>query len=146
MTDMQSELVAFYADCEQRLAVCEAAGDGPWEVWPTHWMGGSDSRKYDGKNTIWIDSPQGEIMMIRPDAGRVTNDTYAKAKSVAASRNQRPGEIRALVKLAKALEAMAYDPQYSMRHLCENDGMGCLACENAEAALREILADWRAGQ
>lgn len=52
------------------------------QVWPTHWAGGNDSAKYDGHNTIWIDSNVGEIARIRPDNGRVTPEVYARANKL----------------------------------------------------------------
>lgn len=59
---------------------------GPWQVWPTHWAGGNDSHQYHGHNTIWIDSPNGEVAMVRPDAnGKVTHATYANASLIAAA-------------------------------------------------------------
>jgi len=59
---------------------------GPWQVWPTHWAGGNASHQYHGHNTIWIDSPNGEVAMVRPDVGgQVTAATYANARLIAAA-------------------------------------------------------------
>jgi len=58
---------------------------GPWQVWPTHWAGGSDAAKFDGVNTIWIDSPRGELARLKPNGRKVDELVYADAHLIAAA-------------------------------------------------------------
>ncbi len=57
---------------------------GPLNHWPTHWAGGSDSRKIDGHNTVWLDSVRGELARIVPNGSRVDELTMADARLLAA--------------------------------------------------------------
>lgn len=72
-------------------------------VWPTRWAGGSESVKYDGHKTIWLDSDRGEVARIRPEAGRVTEQVYARANALASSFTSLP---QALEMLERALERL----------------------------------------
>jgi hypothetical protein len=58
---------------------------GPWYVWPTHWDGGSNSVAWAGQNTVWIDSPRGELAMIKPNGRRIDDLVYADARLIAAA-------------------------------------------------------------
>ncbi len=59
---------------------------GPWNLWPTHWAGGSNSVQCDGHNTVWIDSPKGRICNMRPGInGKITEQVFADARLIAKS-------------------------------------------------------------
>lgn len=58
---------------------------GPWQVWPTHWAGGSNSVNIKGINTVWIDSPRGELAYIKPNGQRIDELVYADARLIAAA-------------------------------------------------------------
>ncbi len=97
---------------------------GRVQVWPTHWMGGSNSYKIDGHNTIWVDSLNagGEICRMVPKGahGHVTNETYANAAliveafNVADETGQTPAQLleiaRTLLKVVKAQHEGAHNP------------------------------------
>jgi hypothetical protein len=59
---------------------------GPWKFWPTHWAGGSDSHKIDGKNTIWIETEKGdEIARVVPERIYTNPTVMANARLIAAA-------------------------------------------------------------
>jgi len=135
MTDLQSELAAFYRDCGQRLAVCEAATAGPWNTQTCSWR---VQTNYEGVGKYVAD------MSTHTSCERDADATF-----IAASRNQRPGEIRALVGSVRRWERMAEYLKIQAIGFRKSLGLkGNPDPENnpANIALREILTDWRAGQ
>ena len=82
----------------ERLAKCEKATPGPWGIY------------VDGTPKVaFIDDPDGDVLIIVSGRGKKDIDKQAlsDAKSVVCSRNQRPGEIRALQVAVEALEIIA---------------------------------------
>lgn len=58
---------------------------GPLNHWPTHWAGGADSRKLDGHNTLWLDSPRAELARLVPNGGRIDALVLADARLLASA-------------------------------------------------------------
>jgi len=48
---------------------------------------------------------------------------------------------RATIASIDALYEMVCDPEFH-DHICDNDGRGCQACEDAEKAIKQIIAAW----
>ena len=109
---------------------------GHWQVWPTHWAGGTNSVKVDGENTIWVDSNKGgEVCRFKTQNNCVTQDMYARAGFIARSRNISPTMAQCLL---QTLVAAQKNIQFVRD---EQDEALALAMEGQ---LQQILDTWEA--
>ena len=121
---------------------------GPVNHWPTHWAGGSNSIQINGRNTIWLDSPRGELARIALNGGHVDDLVLADARLLAAAytafdkagrelridaaRLAAETDVAALIRfragVAKCLERLADSPLSLMDNLRQGikDTEGCM--------------------
>lgn len=105
---------------------------GPWNLWPTHWAGGSNAVKVDGINTVWIDSPAGEIARLHPHNGRIDDLVYARARLIA--------EAPAMLEACEAI--IALERSTAGKGLLDLSATELLACyQKAKAAIRKAKGE-----
>jgi len=115
----------------------------PWYLWPTHWAGGSSSVQVDGNNTVWIDSPNGEVCRLKPsDGGRIDGKVYANAELIVTAVNSYDPFREALEAIGKVgcVFDFSGDPNNDAPRFpetCASNAHTCSACI-ANAALRRV--------
>ncbi len=123
------------------IALGEKATPGPWKAVDAD----CNQREFDSgpnKNWVWRDghSPFYDAVCECncDDSGGTSERERTDASFIALSRNLTPAVMQGFLIALEALEKMANDPSHN-GHLCENDEMGCQACELAQETLARII-------
>lgn len=126
-TELQTRISAIKAECEEILRLDGLATAGPWGI-----------NKYDDvicDAGIVAETFSAAIPMFPAIV------VHTNARFIAHSRNVSHAMARVVLSALECLENQVNEPGWS-GHMCDNDGMGCPACDLAEKRLESIAEQW----
>lgn len=117
-SELQQRIAAIKAECIRVVELSENATVGPW------------------KNHLnWVTRGPQSV------AKTLLKSKEYDASFIAHARNVSPAMARVVVAALECLERQVNEPDWNS-HMCDNDGLGCRACELADEFLESIANQW----